>query len=84
MEHVWRRVRAHRAGAHGAATTHREALFAEHRQLLAELAALRQGAGIMVTTPGRLYPLVGGLVTLGDPRYLPREGQQPELSIQQR
>ena len=49
-----------------------EALLAENRQLQAELAAVRQGAGIMVATPGRLYPLVRGLMTPRDPRYPPR------------
>ena len=38
-----------------------EALRAENRRLQAELAALRQGVGIMVSIEGRLYPLAFGL-----------------------
>jgi hypothetical protein len=34
-----------------------EVLLAENRHLHAELAALRYGAGIMVSIEGRLYPL---------------------------
>lgn len=46
-----------------------EALFAENRRLQAELAALRQGVGIMVAIEGRLYPLGSGLLDSNDPRY---------------
>jgi hypothetical protein len=49
-----------------------EALLAENRRLLAELAALRQGAGIMVAIEGRLYPLVPEWAAPNDPRYPPR------------
>ena len=44
-----------------------EALLAENRQLRAELAALRQGAGIMVVIEGRMYPLVSGLAAPHEP-----------------
>lgn len=46
-----------------------EALFAENRRLHAELAALRQGMGIMVAIEGRLYQLGSGLVASNDPLY---------------
>ena len=49
-----------------------EALLAENRRLQAELAALRQGAGIMVAIEGRLYPLVPGLLAPNAPRSSPR------------
>ena len=44
-----------------------EALLAENSQLRAELAALRQGAGIMVVIEGRMYPLVSGWAAPNDP-----------------
>jgi regulator of replication initiation timing len=49
-----------------------EALLAENRRLQAELAALRQGVGIMVAIEGRLYRLDTGLVAPNDPRFPPR------------
>ena len=48
------------------------ALQAENRRLHAELAALRQGAGIMVAIEGRLYPLVAGVPQSLIPLYPPR------------
>lgn len=49
-----------------------EALLAENRRLHVELAALRQGAGIMVAIEGRLYPLVPGMPISNKPLYPPR------------
>ena len=49
-----------------------EVLLSENRHLQAELAALRQGAGIMVAIEGRLYPLVSGMAQSLDPPYPPR------------
>ncbi len=49
-----------------------EALLAENRRLHAELAALRQGTGIMVAIEGRLYPLVPGMPISNEPLYPPR------------
>jgi hypothetical protein len=49
-----------------------EVLLAENRHLLAELAALRQGVGIMVTIEGSLYPLGSGQAQILDPLYPPR------------
>lgn len=49
-----------------------EALQAENRRLHAELAALRQGAGIMVAIEGRLYPLVPGVPQSLAPLYSQR------------
>jgi regulator of replication initiation timing len=46
-----------------------EALLAENSRLRAELAALRQGVGIMVVIEGRLYQLGSGWVAPNDPLY---------------
>jgi hypothetical protein len=48
------------------------ALLAENRRLHAELAALRQGAGIMVAIEGRLYPLTSERSCSNEPLYPPR------------
>jgi hypothetical protein len=48
-----------------------EALLAENRRLHAELAALRQGAGILVTIEGRLYPLASERPISNEPLYPP-------------
>lgn len=50
---------------------HTEALLAENRRLRAELAALRQGAGILVSIEGRLYPLAPERPTSNEPLYPP-------------
>ena len=46
-----------------------EVLLAENRRLHAELAALRQGMGMMVVIEGRLFSLGSGLVPPEDPRF---------------
>jgi hypothetical protein len=46
-----------------------QALLTENRQLRAELAALQQGAGIMVVIEGRMYPLAAGSAPPNDPLY---------------
>jgi hypothetical protein len=48
-----------------------QALVAENRQLQAELAALRQGVGVMVMVEGQAFPLATGAVTTADPVRLP-------------
>ena len=49
-----------------------EALLAENRRLHAEVAALRQGAWIMVEIEGRLYPLTAERSSSNEPLYPPR------------
>ena len=49
-----------------------QALLAENHQLRAELAALRQGAGIMVVIEGRSYPLAALWAPPSDSPYPPR------------
>ena len=49
-----------------------EALLAENRRLYAELAALRQGAGILVSIEGRHYPLTSAQSSSNEPLYPPR------------
>ena len=46
-------------------------LVAENRQLQEELAALRQGAGILVVIEGNAYPLLTSSLAAAEPTRLP-------------
>lgn len=46
-------------------------LVAENRQLQEELAALRQGAGILVVIEGNAYPLLTPSLAAAEPTRLP-------------